>query len=479
MAPQLEILHSHLPTVAIVGRPNVGKSTLFNRIVGRRKAVVLDTAGMTRDRNFEIAEWGGREFRLVDTGGYETNPRDSIYEQMRVQSLIAMHEAAVVIFLVDLEEPNNPVDRDVADLLRRATKPALLAVNKCDAPHRIPDSYAFYEMGHDEVFPISALNGSGVGDLLDRVLEHLPAGEKARGNRRDEGGIRIAVIGRPNVGKSSLVNALLGRERVIVSDIPGTTRDTIDTTFRIKPDPESEGEGEERVYTLIDTAGLRRRGKIEPGMEKLSALAAQTSLKRCDVALCMIDASEGIAEQDKHVAGFAFEAFRACVLIVNKWDLPEKGNATAGEFAKNLRDEMPFLQHVPIMLVSAKTGQRVHRILETVDRVYTEFTKEIGTPELNRWLKEVTIRLSPPWRGGKQLRIKYVTQVGTRPPTFAFFVNNPDMIHFSYERYLVNQLREAYGFEGCPLRLVFKRKSRKEGEEPQAERRPRPRRDRP
>lgn len=458
----MEILNTRLGTVAIVGRPNVGKSTLFNRIIGRRKAVILDTPGMTRDRNWEIGDWNGRTFNVVDTGGYETEAPDVIYEQMREHSLLSVQEADVVVFLVDVKQTEHPVDMDVAEILRRAGKPVILAVNKCDNPKKEQESYAFYSMGFDPLFPISASNGLGTGELMDAVVEALPPESELE--EPPELGVRIAVVGRPNVGKSSLVNAMLGRQRVITSDIPGTTRDTIDTTFRLPAPEVKEGEAErpERTYTLIDTAGLRRRGKIERGIEKLCAFSAEASIRRSDVALVLIDASQGLIDQDKHIAGFAHEAGRAIVLVVNKWDLIEKDNSTAGAFARDLRDWMGFVQYAPIIMVSAMTGQRVRKIFDTVDRVYEQYSRRIDTSVLNEWLQGAMQRLSPPWHKGRQLRIKYVTQVGVHPPTFKFFVNHPDLVHFSYERYLSNQLREAFGFDGTPLRLLFKPKSRKE-----------------
>ena len=387
----LELLDDRLPMVAIVGRPNVGKSTLFNRIVGRRKAVVLDTPGVTRDRNFEPAEWEGRDFTLVDTGGYETEPRDATFEQMRDQSLMAVEQADVVVFLTDVREPDNPVDQDVAAVLRRSRKPVLLAVNKSDNNRLIQESYAFCALGFEDQFAVGALNGGGVAELLDRIVELLPPAQEEPG-AAEALGTRIAVIGRPNVGKSSLVNALLGRERVIVNPLPGTTRDTIDTTLRLRGD-----DGQERLYTLLDTAGLRRRGKIQRGVEQLSVLAAQASLRRCDVALVLIDAEQGLTEQDQHIAGYAHQAFRPCVLVVNKWDLLEKDSTTAGAFAKELRGEMGYVSYAPIVMVSAKTGQRARRVLSLADKALAESRREIGTPALNDWLHETTQRLSPPW----------------------------------------------------------------------------------
>jgi small GTP-binding protein len=565
--PAIEILHDRLPTVAIVGRPNVGKSTLFNRMVGRRKAVVLDEPGMTRDRNFEVTEWRDRNFALVDTGGYETDAGSDIVRQMRVQSLIAMREADVIVFLTNVRDQIHPDDEDVANLLRRTRKPVLIAVNKCDNPRYCQEAMTFYALGFEDLFTISALNGDGTGDLLDRIVEVLPPTEE---DARPEKGIRIAVIGKPNAGKSSLINAILGEDRVIVSDVAGTTRDSIDTTFRIKPpkagqseeepldendeeieiihceldkieetevddekgwydEDESEAEeetaeeneidetepavaeetedaedvpdGDEKygiyvfqreideverkvdaaqrersnaeqserpntgIYTLVDTAGLRRRGKIQRGIERLSTFSAQASLRRSDVALIVVDASQGLTEQDAHVAGFAHEEKRACILLINKWDLLDKDNSTHSAFVKKIRYDMGFLNYAPILMISAKTKQRVHQVLPLVDHVYEEFNKWIDTPTLNKWLDETVRMQSPPWRKGHQLRIKYATQVAVRPPTFIFFVNNPHLVHFSYQRYLQNRLREAFGFEGCPIRIKFRAKGKRVDEE--------------
>ncbi|MFW6287073.1 MAG: ribosome biogenesis GTPase Der, partial [Candidatus Sumerlaeota bacterium] len=336
--PNLEILDTQLPIVAIVGRPNVGKSTLFNRVIGRRKAVVIDQPGITRDRNFELAEWNGRKFSLVDTGGYETEPRDATFEQMRRQSLTAVEEADVVILLADVHDDGNPVDQDVADILRRSGKPIVLAVNKCDNLQIEQEAYSFYSLGFEDLFAISSMNGAGVADMLDRIVEQMPE-KKDLPETGQRYGVRIAVMGRPNVGKSSLVNSILQRERVVVNDMPGTTRDTIDTTFRYRPD---NPEADEQVYTLVDTAGLRKRGKIEKGVEKVSASQAHHSLARAHVALVLLDASEGLTEQDKHIAGFAHEDFRPSIIVVNKWDVVEKDSSTAGQFAKDLRERMPF-----------------------------------------------------------------------------------------------------------------------------------------
>jgi GTPase len=419
---------------------------------------VIDSPGITRDRNFELAEWNGRKFSLVDTGGYETVPRDATFEQMRLQSLTAVEEADVVILLTDVHEDGHPVDEDVADILRRSSKPVILAVNKCDNQKIEQEAMAFYSLGFEDLFAISCMNGSGVADMLDRVVDLMPE-KKELPERGQRYGVRIAVMGRPNVGKSSLVNTILRRERVVVNSLPGTTRDTIDTTFRFKPD---NPEAEERVYTLVDTAGLRKRGKIERGVEKISTMQAHDTLGRSHVALVLIDASEGLTEQDKHIAGFAHEDFRPSIVVVNKWDLVEKDSGTAGQFAKDLRDRMPFLAYAPIIMVSALTGLRVGRLLGMVDELHTNASREVRTSDLNVWLQAVIKKLSPPFHKGRQLRIKYVTQTGVRPPSFTFFVNDPNLIHFSYERFLTNQLREAFDFQNVPIRLRFKRKSRRD-----------------
>ncbi|AXA36826.1 MAG: ribosome biogenesis GTPase Der [Candidatus Hydrogenedentota bacterium] len=444
-----EILYRHLPIVAVVGRPNVGKSTLFNRITGRRKAVVLDTPGVTRDRNYHIAEWNGTRFLTVDTGGYEHEPTSELSALMREQTLLAIEEADAIILLLDSREPMHPTDDEVIELLRRTAKPVFVAVNKCDnREQRLAAISEFARLGL-ELYPISALHGHGTGDLLDAVVASLPKRTEEEEAAEAELGIRIAVVGRPNVGKSTLVNRILGFERTIASPVPGTTRDAIDTTFRLN----------DKIYTLIDTAGIRRRGKIERGAENLSVLSALMSLERCDIALILVDATEGITDQDAHVAGYAVDAGCGCIIVVNKWDLVEKDETTAGAFVKALRAEWGFLKHAPVIHVSALTGQRVERLFQLVDRVYAEYTKEIETSTLNRWLQKAISHVSPPVRQGRQLKLKYVVQTGSKPPTFTFFVNDPALVHYSYERYLANQLRQEFGFEGVPVRLRFREKA--------------------
>jgi GTP-binding protein len=452
MSARIELLDQDLPLVAIVGRPNVGKSSLFNRIVGRRKAVVLETPGLTRDRNFEPADWTGRDFLVVDTGGYEVEGVETgagpLRDEMREQAMLAIADADVVILLVDALAALNPLDVEVMDLLRRTRRRVIVAANKCDNPKSENLATDFYSLGVDTVLPISAMHGHGVGDLLDAVIEALPPAPTEE-KPAEERGTRIAVIGRQNVGKSSLVNAMLGHERVITADEPGTTRDAIDTRFR-------RGDA---VYTLIDTAGIRRRGKIRRGIEGLSVISARANLNRCDVALVVLDATAGLTAQDAHVAGFAAEAGRATAIVVNKWDAIEKDGATTGQWVKRLRAEWGFLRWAPAQFVSALNGQRVAKLFELVDRVNTEFTRQITTRELNGALAEILAHRPPPVRSGQQLKIKYITQIGRRPPTFALFVNNPDLMHFSYERYFANQLRRRWGFEGTPIRLSLRAKA--------------------
>ncbi len=443
-----QIVRKKLPMVAIVGRPNVGKSTLFNRLTGSRKAVVHEKPGMTRDLNYEAAEWEGQEFFLIDTGGYEVETENEIYRQMREQTLLAIEQADVIIFLTNLSEPHNAVDDEVMTRLRRGGKPLILAVNKCDSkPRRDEAVIEFSGYGAKYLVGVSALHGNGTGDLLDRVIELLP--DMSDEEAEDEG-IRLAVVGRPNVGKSTLVNKILGFERSIATAIPGTTRDAVDTTF--------DRMGER--YTIIDTAGIRRRGKIERGPEKLSALASRMSMEQCDVALLLVDAIDGITDQDAHVAGYAVDAGCAVIIVVNKWDaFEEKDHKSVENFTKDLRDAWGFLKDAPVMFISALTGQRVEKVFTIIHQVFEEYTREIPTSELNNWLIQTTNHLSPPVRSGRQLKIKYVTQTGRRPPTLTFFVNDPDLVHFSYERYLLNQLRRRFGFTGVPVRMRYRQKS--------------------
>jgi GTP-binding protein len=445
--------HRQLPVVAIVGRPNVGKSSLFNRLTGTRKAVVHETPGLTRDRNYAVANWQGKDLLVIDTGGYEADDRSSeIQRHMREQMLMAVEEADVVIFLASVEEPNHPLDDHVLRTLRRSRKPMLLAVNKCDNQRkRLSAQMDFADFGLP-VYPISALHGIGTGDLLEAAAPFLPEFEP---DSDLDLGTRIAVVGRPNVGKSSLVNKILGYTRSIASPVAGTTRDPIDTTF------ERDG----TTYTLIDTAGIRRRGRIEQGVEKLTVVAALQSLRRCEVALVVIDGSEGLREQDAHVAGMAVDAGCAVIILINKWDLVDKDHRTHDLLVKTVHEEWGFLKHAPVLSTSAVTGQRLDRLFEVIDQVAEHYRSELPTNRLNKVLQTAIARLSPPRKGKRALKVKYVTQTGTCPPTLTFFVNDPELIHFSYERYLANQIRGEFGLEGVPLRLEFRMKSDRKDDE--------------
>ncbi|MCL6598426.1 MAG: ribosome biogenesis GTPase Der [Alicyclobacillus macrosporangiidus] len=435
-----------LPMVAIVGRPNVGKSTLFNRVVGQRISIVEDVPGVTRDRIYAKADWNGREFHVIDTGGIEISGADDMANLIRVQAQLAIDEADVIVFLVDGRAGLTEADREVAELLRRSRKPVVLGVNKLDHPKHHPAVYEFYELGFGDPIPLSSEHGGGTGDLLDEVVRLLPPGDD---DHYDEDVIRVALIGRPNVGKSSLVNALLGHERVMVSDVAGTTRDAIDSPL------ESDGQR----YVLIDTAGLRRRGKVYENIERYSVLRALRAIERTDVALIVLDGGEGITEQDKRVAGYAVEAGRACAFLVNKWDVVEKDDKTAHQFEKRIRDEFPFMRWAPVLFVSAKTRQRVHRILPLAREVAENHAMRIATSTFNTVLQDAAASVPPPTDRGRRLKLLYGTQVAVKPPTFALFVNDSELMHFSYERYLENRLRQAFGFEGTPIRLLVRTRS--------------------
>ena len=434
------------PTVAIVGRPNVGKSTLFNRLVGERVAIVEDKPGITRDRIYRSAEWQGKEFMLIDTGGIELDARHEMSEQIRQQAELAVDEADVIVFLLDGQTGLTPADTEVAMMLRRSQKPVIVAVNKVDHGKQKNDWYEFYALGLGEPLPISAEHSRGLGDLLDRIVSLLPEHEED-----DYPGdtIRIAVIGRPNVGKSSLVNAILGEQRVIVSPIAGTTRDAIDTPFV------SDGQS----YVLIDTAGMRKRGKIYETTEKYSVLRALRAIERSDVCLLVLDAQDGVVDQDKRIAGYAHEAGRAIIVIVNKWDAIEKDTHTAQRFTEQIRREIPFLDYAPVLFISAKTGQRVHTILKRVNDVAEQHARRIPTALLNDVVADAMMQTPPPSKRGKKLRIHYVTQASVKPPTFVFFVNDPELFHFSYQRYFENRFRAAFQFEGTPLRFMIRERA--------------------
>jgi len=434
------------PIVAIVGRPNVGKSTLFNRLVGRRLAITHEVPGTTRDRLYAEGEWGGVSFILVDTAGLELASNDDLMAQVRAQAQIAIAEADVIVFLVDVKDGLTAGDEEVAQVLRRTAKPVLLAVNKAESQARREAAVEFYALGLGELYPISALHGTGTGDLLDQVVGAFPVEEE----EEELEAIKIAIVGRPNVGKSSLLNKILGQERSIVHSTPGTTRDAIDTQI--------EWEGETLV--LIDTAGIRKRGRIERGVEKYSVLRALRAIDRADVVLLLIDAVEGATAQDAHIAGYILEEAKSAVVVVNKWDLVEKDTYTMQIYLEHVYTVLRFLDYVPALFVSALTGQRVDQVLPTALRVQEERLIRITTAELNRILQEAVARHAPPSKAGKRLKFYYVTQAAVDPPTFVFFVNDPRLVHFSYERYLENQLREHYGFLGTPLRLSFRKRGK-------------------
>lgn len=461
------------PLVALVGRPNVGKSTLFNRLAGQRLAVVDDTPGTTRDRIEAEGEWNGRAFTVVDTGGIETLPAAEqrriergkkplahtplaiasadFIPQIREQAEIAIEAADVLVLVVDATSGITPADEEVAETLRvrGGRKPVFVAANKADSARRRDETVEFYALGLGEVFPVSALHGIGTGDLLDAVVAAFPPQEA----EPEDESVKIAIVGRPNVGKSSLLNAILGQERAIVSPIPGTTRDALDTRIVWETLP----------VTLIDTAGIRRRGHIEVGVEKYSVLRALKAIQRADVALLLIDATEGVTAQDAHIAGFILEETKSAVVVVNKWDaVPGKTGKTMDEYTAHVRSTLNFLDYVPVLFISAKLGARVDSVLPTAVRVQEERLVRIPTGELNRIVREAVERQAPPTKAGKRLNIYYVTQPRTDPPTFVFHVNDTELVHFSYERYLENRIRASYGFLGTPLRLSFRKRKREE-----------------
>lgn len=437
------------PVIAIVGRPNVGKSTIFNRLIGDRLAIVEDKPGITRDRLYGTGEWLDTAFSVIDTGGIEIDGEDEIIKSVKIQAELAIEEADVIIFMVDGKAGVTPADEEISQLLFRSGKPVVLAVNKVDNQQRQDNIYEFYSLGFGEPVAISGSHGIGIGDLLDAALEHCPQDEE---DEYGEEVIKIAVIGRPNVGKSSLVNAILGEDRVIVSGEAGTTRDAIDTPF------EREGQS----FVLIDTAGMRKRGKVYENTEKYSVMRAMKAIERADVVLIVINGEEGIIEQDKHIAGYAHEAGKACVFIINKWDAVEKDDKTMQTFTQKLRDHFLFMPYAPILFVSAKTKQRLHKLIPIVVQVAENHAMRITTHLLNDIVMDAVAINPPPTDKGRRLRINYATQVAVKPPTFILFVNQPELMHFSYERYLENKIRGAFSFEGTPLRLFTRRKSSEE-----------------
>lgn len=448
------------PLVALVGRPNVGKSTLFNRLVGERMAVTNEIPGTTRDRIQSTFDWQGITFNVVDTGGIEVyqpkGTRDTaplaegsaeFVSQIRSQALLAVEEADVIILVVDAEQGITAADEEIAEILRRTRKPVLVAANKADHHKHVDNAVEFYALGlGEQVHAISAIHGLGVGDLLDGVVDSLSDVSDLTIEDEDDDRLKIAIVGRPNVGKSSLLNKLLGEDRAIVSDIAGTTRDAIDTEIQFH--------GESVV--LIDTAGIRRRGRIEPGVEKFSVVRSMKAIDRADVVLLLIDATQGITEQDQHIGGYVMEAGRSIILIVNKWDAVEKDSQTAIEFERSLRTKFDFLPNPPILFISALTGQRIHQVLETAHRVWEGRHFRIPTSELNRVLRDAMQRHTPPIRGTRRLKIMYASQVAIDPPVMLFHVNDPRLVHFTYKRYLENRIREEYAFEGTPIRMSFR-----------------------
>jgi len=433
-----------MPIVAIVGRPNVGKSTLFNKLIGKRLSIVDDTPGVTRDRIFGDCEWRGRTFLLVDTGGIEPFSGDMILSQMRRQAELAIDSADVIVLLTDIRSGLVATDAEVAQMLQKCGKPLILAVNKCDSLGALPpDFYEFYNLGLGDPVAVSAIHGSGTGDLLDAVFEHLPE-EMEQEEQSDE--IKVAVIGKPNVGKSSLVNKIPGQERAIVSPIAGTTRDAIDSLI----------ETEKGRFLFIDTAGLRRKSRVDDVIEKYSVIRARMAVERADVCVIMIDAVEGFTEQDSKVASLALEQGTACIIAVNKWDAVEKDGKTMDSYRKDLMTDFSFMSYAPIIFISAQTGQRLDRLLELIKYVHAQNTMRISTGMLNDLLGEATARVQPPTDKGKRLKIYYMTQASTKPPTFVCFCNRADLFHFSYQRYLENQIRSSFGLEGTPVRFVIR-----------------------
>lgn len=437
--------------LAIVGRPNVGKSTLFNKLAGERVSIVEDIPGITRDRIYFDTEWNGRPITVIDTGGIEPKTDDIILSKMKMQAELAIETADVIAFVCDVRAGLTAADRDIAVMLIKSGKPVVLCVNKIDSIGSLPmEYYEFYELGFDgDPIALSSLHGTGTGDLLDRVLELAPSdGEE----EEEDDSIKVAVIGKPNAGKSSIINKILGEDRVIVSDIPGTTRDAIDTKV----------ENEYGKYTFIDTAGIRRQKKVIDRVEKYSVLRSHSAVERADVCLIMIDATAGITEQDEKIAGLSHEAGKAAIIVVNKWDLVEKDNSSVKKFTDNIREALAYMPYAPIIFVSAKTGQRVDKLFERINYVNEQACMRISTGMLNDVLNDAVSRVQPPTDKGKRLKIYYMTQVSTKPPAFVIFVNDAELFHFSYQRYIENKLREVFGFSGTPIRIVVRQK----GDEP-------------
>lgn len=438
------------PTVAIVGRPNVGKSTFFNYIIGQRLSIVEDKPGVTRDRVYADCNWRGRDFTVIDTGGIEIESEDLITSEIANQANIAINLADVVIFLTDIKQGVTEIDKEIALMLKKSSKPVILVCNKADNYGKTSDDiYEFYNLGLGEPYPLSATNAIGIGDILDVVFEHFPEKDE---NEKDDEIIKVAIIGKPNVGKSSLVNKILGEERVIVSNVAGTTRDAIDSYF----------ENEFGKYTFIDTAGIRRKSKVYEAIERYSVMRTILAIERADVCLMMIDANEGVTDQDAKIAGEAHEAGKGIILVVNKWDEIEKDTYTIEQFKKDVYNKLSYLTYAPILFISAKTGQRVNKLYEMINNVANQNAMRVSTSMLNQVLNEAIAIVQPPTDKGKRLKIYYMTQATTKPPTFVVFVNNKELFHFSYERYLVNQIRKEFGLQGTPVRMIVREKREKE-----------------
>ena len=439
------------PLIAIVGRPNVGKSMLFNKLVGQRLSIVEDTPGVTRDRLYAEAEWRNRKFDLVDTGGIEPSADSQILAFMRQQAEIAIQHATVILFVCDIKTGLTASDQEVANMLLRSQKPVVLAVNKMDQVGITnPDIYEFYNLGLGDPIAVSAVHGHGTGDLLDACMEYFPPEDE---EEEEDDVIKVAIIGKPNVGKSSLVNRILGEQRVIVSDMAGTTRDAVDSYF----------ENQKGKYLFIDTAGMRKKSKVDDRIEKFSVLRATMAIERADVCLILVDANEGVTEQDTKVAGLAHEAGKACIIVVNKWDAIEKDDKTMDHMRQDIRRDLSYMTYAPIVFISALTGQRVDRLFDLINYVNDQASLRITTGMLNTVLADATARVQPPTDKGRRLKIYYMTQIGIKPPHFVCFCNDAKLFHFSYQRYLENQIRSTFGLEGTPVRVTIRQKSDKEG----------------
>ena len=438
------------PLVAIVGRPNVGKSLLFNKLVGQRLSIVEDTPGVTRDRLYASSEWRGRSFDLVDTGGIEPSTDSEILLFMREQAQIAIDAATVIVLVTDIRTGVTAADEDVATMLKRSRKPVVLAVNKADSTGLTdPALYEFYSLGLGDPIPVSAIHGHGTGDLLDACFEYFPEED---GEEEDEDVIRVAVIGKPNVGKSSLINCILGEKRVIVSDVAGTTRDAVDTPF----------ENRYGKYVFIDTAGIRRKSKVEERVEKFSVMRAQLAIERADVCLILLDGRDGVTEQDTKIAGLAHETGKASIIVVNKWDLVEKETGTMEKLRKEILRDLAFMSYAPVLFISALTGQRTEKLIELINYCNDQSCMRISTGQLNNVLADAQMRVQPPTDKGRRLKIYYMTQTGVRPPCFVIFCNSRELFHFSYQRYLENQIRSVFGLEGTPVKLIIRQKGDQE-----------------